>query len=417
MPLVDLDQGSRALMESLGKTYSTYFLFHHYPPGEWVNFPNGAADDVHFQEAGATELAKLVVAGFRSLSSDPHVSQLIPFLKPTYKVTFNSNNPAAGLVSRTEDFPAGIKVTAYARPNPGYTFANWSGAISGTKHVTFTMGTAAKTITANFAVDGNPSTSATLQAENAAYGDGVSRRTDASGFNGTAFVNFPVTGGFLEFARIDGGSGGQATLSVRHALASGTRTGVLIVNGTSQPITFGSTGGWSTWRTHAVSIALNSGTANTIRFEASGQDLTNIDEITITTSTSSPPPAGAQTYPAEPAAIAGGVTIVSNYAGHRGTGLAAFPVNGGTLTFTQVAGNGGGAKSLAVRYANGGPSARTGALTVNGQTSPITFPRTGSWTTWATLNVPITLRADATNTVQLASTGSDLANIDEITIP
>src|SRR4029077_12300347 len=112
-------------------------------------------DDVHFQEMGAIEMAKLVVAGIRALSGDANVSKLIPFLKPTFKVTFNSNNAAAGLVTRTEFFPAGITVTAFVWPNAGFTFSNWTGSITGTKrNTTFVMGTAAKTITANFVSGG-----------------------------------------------------------------------------------------------------------------------------------------------------------------------------------------------------------------------------------------------------------------------
>lgn len=152
VPLVDLDQRGIALLQSVGPTYSANFIYMNLTAGDWPNYSSGAADNVHFQEMGAIELAKLFVAGVRSLSGDTNVSKLIPFLKPTYKVTFTSNNSAAGLITRTENFPAGVTVTAYARPNSGYTFSNWSGSISGTKrNITFVMGTAARTCTATFA--------------------------------------------------------------------------------------------------------------------------------------------------------------------------------------------------------------------------------------------------------------------------
>jgi hypothetical protein len=123
------------------------------------------------------------------------------------------------------------------------------------------------------------------------------------------------------------------------------------------------------------------------------------------------------TYQAEAGTIAGGVTIDSNNAGFNGTGFANFPVTGGTVTFSNVDGNGGGAKSLAIRYANGGTTTRTGNLVVNGTTTSVAFAPSGGWTTWVTLNVNITLNNNATNTIQFASTGTDLGNIDEITVP
>jgi hypothetical protein len=123
------------------------------------------------------------------------------------------------------------------------------------------------------------------------------------------------------------------------------------------------------------------------------------------------------TYQAESAVAAGGVTIDSNNAGFNGTGFAHFPTSGGTLTFNNVDGNGGGTKSLAIRYANGGTTSRTGTITVNGVTSSVTFAPTGAWTTWVTLNVNVTLNNSTTNTIQMASNGQDYGNIDQITVP
>ncbi|MFT3870958.1 MAG: rhamnogalacturonan lyase [Nibricoccus sp.] len=125
----------------------------------------------------------------------------------------------------------------------------------------------------------------------------------------------------------------------------------------------------------------------------------------------------ADTYQAESATLAGGVTIDSNNAGFNGTGFANFPTTGGTLTFNNVDGNGGGSKSLQIRYALGATTARTGNIVVNGVTSAITFQPTGAFTTWATMNVTITLNNNSTNTIQFASTGTDMGNIDEITVP
>ncbi len=131
---------------------------------------------------------------------------------------------------------------------------------------------------------------------------------------------------------------------------------------------------------------------------------------------STPPPAG-NTYQAESGTVAGGTTIDSNNAGFNGSGFANFPANGGSLTFSGVSGNGGGTKSLQIRYALGITSSRTGNITVNGSTSSITFTPTGSWTTWNTLTLNVTLNNNSSNVIQFTSTGNDLGNIDEIIVP
>jgi predicted neuraminidase len=102
------------------------------------------------------------------------------------------------------------------------------------------------------------------------------------GFHGTAYLNFPSNGGYVEFADM-GGDGGEATLNIRYALGNTARAGELIVNGVSQSITFDSTEAWATWEIKSVTVNLNSGWDNTIRLESTGQDLANIDEIQILT--------------------------------------------------------------------------------------------------------------------------------------
>jgi|GEM_PF-5624711 len=135
------------------------------------------------------------------------------------------------------------------------------------------------------------------------------------------------------------------------------------------------------------------------------------------TAPTTPPPSTGATYQAESAVLAGGATSESSSTGFHGAGYANFPASGGTVTFDHVAGNGGGMKTLIIRYANGGTATRTGNLIVNGASKGISFPVTGAWTTWATLSVTIALNNNTSNTIQFASTGNDLANLDEITVP
>ncbi|MGC4072060.1 MAG: fibronectin type III domain-containing protein [Nibricoccus sp.] len=122
----------------------------------------------------------------------------------------------------------------------------------------------------------------TIQAESGTISGGTFDSNNA-GFNGTGFANLGVSSSSLQLGGISGGSaGGTATLTVRFALgATSTRTGNLVINGSSQSITFPVTGAWTTWTTLTRTITLAAGSSNTIRFETTGQDLANIDQISI----------------------------------------------------------------------------------------------------------------------------------------
>lgn len=126
---------------------------------------------------------------------------------------------------------------------------------------------------------------------------------------------------------------------------------------------------------------------------------------------------GAVNYPAEAAVLAGTGTVrTRSYAGWQGRGYVDFPATGGTLTLYDVVGKGGGGRTLRIRFANGSGTARSGQLIVNGVASSIRFPATGSWTTWTTQDVTVSLKNSPTNTVSLRSIGADLANIDGIAV-
>jgi lysophospholipase L1-like esterase len=126
---------------------------------------------------------------------------------------------------------------------------------------------------------------------------------------------------------------------------------------------------------------------------------------------------GTVVYPAEAALLGGTSTVRSRYhGGWQGRGYVDFPANGGTLTFHRVIAKQSGIRTLRIRYANGGANMRSGILMVNGVSTRISFASTGSWSNWASKDVTIALVAGASNTVQLKSTGGDLANIDTLTV-
>jgi lysophospholipase L1-like esterase len=421
VPLIDLDKLCTELLESVGKTYSDYFIYMGLLAGEYPNFSGGKSDTVHLQENGAYEMARLVVKAIRSLSSDANVSKLIPHLLPTYKVTVVRNNTAA-VVTRSESFPVGARITLKVRTPSGVTFNGWSGDLSGSTNpnTSLTMTAAARQIGANFSSGTPPAAPAapagtTYECENGTRsGSSVpSVQTGSGGYSGTGYVDFQANGSTLTLNNVAGNGGGTKAIVIRYALGGTTaRTGNLIVNGVTTSITFNPSGSFTTWFERTVNVTLNNNSTNTIAFSSTGSDFANLDRLTVPPGTS-----GADTYQAENATAAGGVAIESNNAGYNGTGFANFPTSGGTLTFNNVDGNGGGTKSLAIRYALGTTASRTGNLVVNGVTTAVTFSSTGSFTTWSTLNVNITLNNNATNTIQFSSTGADLGNIDEITVP
>jgi hypothetical protein len=156
--------------------------------------------------------------------------------------------------------------------------ANTGASRSGT--VTITGGSITRTVSVTQAGTGGGGP-VTYQAESATLGGGASTESSSAGFNGTGYVNFPTNAGTSQFNNADGVGGGAKTLVIRFALLSGSRTGTLTINGVSQNITFNSTGAWTTWATMNVAVTLTSGTTNTITLASTGQDLANVDQITI----------------------------------------------------------------------------------------------------------------------------------------
>lgn len=165
--------------------------------------------------------------------------------------------------------------------------------------------------------------------------------------------------------------------------------------------------------------------ARYVRLEAtsaSGASFAVISEFDVGSATTIPVvgtssgPGPATTYAAESAILAGGTFLESINGGFNGSGYVNFPTTDGTLTFNNVNGGTGGAKTLHIRFALGATGSRAGQVIVNGIPLSVTFPSTSLWTTWNTLDLPISLNNGSANTIQLKSTGNDLGNIDEIAV-
>lgn len=195
----------------------------------------------------------------------------------------SSNVPVTANVSWTvTDDQSWLSTTPTSGTNNGNFAVNATantGAASRNGTVTVAGGGITRTVAV--AQAGTATTTSVYQTESGTVGGGTVFESSNGGFNGTGYVNASSTGGFSQNTNVDGRGGGSKTLRIRYALASGSRTGRLVVNGVAQNITFNASGAWTTWALQNVTVTLNNNTSNTIRFESSGQDLANIDQIEI----------------------------------------------------------------------------------------------------------------------------------------
>lgn len=66
VPLIDLDELSKALYQQFGPTYSK-LLFMQLEAGEHPNYPDGRNDNTHFNELGARMIAEIVLKEIKSM--------------------------------------------------------------------------------------------------------------------------------------------------------------------------------------------------------------------------------------------------------------------------------------------------------------------------------------------------------------
>jgi hypothetical protein len=157
-----------------------------------------------------------------------------------------------------------------------------------------------------------------------------------------------------------------------------------------------------------VNLFSNSYQYRVVAFNAAGNSVSN----TVTIGT---PPA-AVIYEAENATYSPiGVVTSTAYTGYSGTGFADYTTNSGSYIEWTVNVATAGQYALMFRYALASGN-RPLAIRVNGVLiTNLGFPATGSWTTWSTVSLTVTLNA-GTNTVRATTTGSSGANIDSLQV-
>ncbi|MCR2806803.1 carbohydrate-binding protein [Paenibacillus soyae] len=105
-----------------------------------------------------------------------------------------------------------------------------------------------------------------------------------SGFNGTGYVNFNAsTDAAVQWSGIYCAVTGTKNVKIRYALASGTRSLDVYVNGTKVigNAAFTATGSWTTWGEKTIQVPMNTGT-NTLKLVTTGTEGPNVDWINVT---------------------------------------------------------------------------------------------------------------------------------------
>ena len=449
VPLIDLDAKAKVLMESVGKTYSTRFFYNNYVAGEYTNYPSGNTDDVHFQEMGAIEMAKLVTQGVSELSADANVSKLIPFINPQYQIAVSVNPTGVdSATTRTTTYPQGLTITLKTLPKSKSTFQKWNNA-SGTQiatsvMTTFVMGTAATSYTAMY--KGATLCTATATAGGATtFCQGSNVVLTAS--TGSSYQWFKdganiTTGGASKTYTAT--SSGSYTVKITDASNCSATSTAIVVTVTTPTTWYADTdadgkGDPNTKQTACTQptgyVADNTdqcptdvnkiapGVCGCGKTEQSCVDCNNVVNGTATldncdrcTGGTTGKTACTASGEAETDACAyEGVTEAIN-AGFKGASyLNGTNVLGATITF-QVNASTAGTKILSFRYANGGANDRAATVSVNGTNlaNNLSFPTTGAFTTWKTVDLQVTL-IQGNNTIKLTSTLAEgLANIDQI---
>ena len=80
VPLIDLNEKSKALLQQFGPENSKW-LYNYTQPGEHPNYPGGHHDDTHFSELGARKMAEIVLAEIK----DQHLPLAEQIIKPIAK--------------------------------------------------------------------------------------------------------------------------------------------------------------------------------------------------------------------------------------------------------------------------------------------------------------------------------------------
>jgi hypothetical protein len=231
------------------------------------------------------------------------------------------------------------------------------------------------------------------------------------GVNGSRFALQISNSGGVEQRR-ESVPAGTYTLAL-HARGSAGQVVITGANGSQRTLGIPSSSGWA--KRELTGIELPGGAA-TVTVRASGSGGVVVDQLSLVKTSESNPPQG-QRHEAESAPAVCQGTIDSNHSGYSGSGFCNGDNAVGASAQFTVTREQAGTAALGVRFGNGGTSARSANVVVNGATvGTVSFEPTGAWSTWATkpLNVPLNA---GSNTIRLEpTTTAGLANIDYVDV-
>ncbi|WP_280883288.1 TIM-barrel domain-containing protein [Streptomyces pseudovenezuelae] len=279
---------------------------------------------------------------------------------------------------------------------------------------------------------------ALCEAEQTAH-SGVGVASDHAGYTGSGFLaGFEGTGNSLS-ADIDVTASGAYEFDVRYANSVGgdgqnaTRTLTLSVDGGAErSVSLPATGSWDAWGLARSAVQLGAGhhTISLARTAADSGNV-NIDSVALVNQGGAFPPTSTTAITdcrfgvnceAEADRISGSPVVATDHAGYSGSGFLG-ELNQGAGVSTHVVGvPADGTYALQVRYANarGGDGlyqTRTATVSAAGATRTLSLPVTGSWDTWATASVPVTLKAGANDiAIGCPDAASCHINLDTVSV-
>jgi hypothetical protein len=245
------------------------------------------------------------------------------------------------------------------------------------------------------------------EAEAGAIGGGSQVQTASAASGGKVIGALNNVGAYVSINSINGGTGGTVKLQVRYANGySNTRSLSLYVNGTNiKQLSFPSTGNWNVFATLETTVSLNAGTGNTVALQRNSADVAaaDIDYIQVA-------PGG---YEAENGTIGGGSQVQTASAASGGKVIGALNNTGAYVRINSVDGGSGGTVTLQIGYANGYSNARTLSLYINSvKSGQLSFPATGSWNTFSSIQATASLNAGSSNTITIQRDAADVAAAD-----
>ena len=133
------------------------------------------------------------------------------------------------------------------------------------------------------------------------------------------------------------------------------------------------------------------------------------------TLTSTPTPAAGTDYQAESYSAISGCSVATDNSGYTGAGYVDYGGTGTYAEWNNINCNINGTKTITFTYANGGSTDRPCAITVNGNPAGnVSFSTTGSWTTWVTATINVTMNS-GNNTLRITANSSG-PNIDKFNV-